>query len=79
MTGLFTTGTNGGRYRAVSGASYVLKTNEPADDVVARVEIPWDPERLSRVGVDPANTFVGKLSTNNQSWDIMHAKSEVNM
>ena len=77
MTGRFTSGTTGGAYRGLSGYSYLLQTNDIGNDVIARVQLPWDPSTLTQLGVDPSNTFVGKLAADNQSWIIQDEKLDV--
>lgn len=79
MTGRFATGTAGGMYRGLTAYSYMMKTNDAATDLIARVEVPWDPMELFSLGVDPSNTYVGKLSADNQSWALNDLRTDVNM
>lgn len=78
MTGRFVTGTNGGSYRGLTAYSYMLKTNDISDDVVAKVEIPYDPSRLSQFGVDSSNAFVGRMARDNHSWVLEDQVLDVN-
>ncbi|KAH8590379.1 hypothetical protein B0O99DRAFT_634761 [Bisporella sp. PMI_857] len=44
--------------------------NETADDLIAKIEVPYDPVMLNSLGVQEANTYVGKLSDDKMSWII---------
>jgi hypothetical protein len=78
MTGRFVTGSNGGSYRGLTAYSYMLKTNDISNDVIAKVEIPYDPTRLTQFGVDSANTFVGHMAADNKSWVLEDEVLDVN-
>jgi hypothetical protein len=69
LTGRYVTGdANGGMYRAVSAYSWIVQTNNQAQDLIATLNIPYDPAMLFTYQIDPSNTFVAKLAPNNQSW-----------
>jgi hypothetical protein len=78
MTGRFVTGTTGGSYRGLTAYSYMLKTNDESNDVIAKVEIPYDPSRLTQFGVDSSNTFVGRMAVDNRSWVLEDQTLDVN-
>jgi hypothetical protein len=69
MTGRYVTGdANGGFYRAVSAYSWIVQTSDQAQDLIATLNIPYDPNMLEAYQVDPSNTFVARLAPDNQSW-----------
>jgi hypothetical protein len=75
----YISGVSGSNYRALSSYSYQIQTNGPAVDLIAALEIPYDPVKLLAFGVDPSNAFVGKLSADNQSWVIVESQNAVDM
>jgi hypothetical protein len=69
LTGRYVTGdANGGFYRAISNYSWVIETNDQAQDLIATINLPYDPTELSAFQIDPANTFVARLAPDNSSW-----------
>ena len=78
MSGSFVTGTTGQTFLGLQSYSYVIKTNVPAPDLVARVEMPWDPTKLTQLGIDPSNTFIGKLAPDGKAWEVMDSWRNVN-
>lgn len=44
--------------------------NETANDLIAKIEIPYDPEQLKKVGVQDANTYAATLASDKMSWLI---------
>jgi hypothetical protein len=78
MTGRYVTGTTGQAFRGLQGYSYIIKTNVPAPDLIARIEMPWDPVRLTEFGVDPSNTFIGKMAADGKSWEVVDTWRNVN-
>jgi pyruvate/2-oxoacid:ferredoxin oxidoreductase beta subunit len=78
MAGTFVSGTTGGQFRGLTGYSYVIKTNQVADDMIARVEIPYDPLRLTDLTIDPANTFVARMAADNKSWVVEDSAQNIN-
>ncbi|CZT48346.1 uncharacterized protein RSE6_09027 [Rhynchosporium secalis] len=70
LSAQFVTGTTGEPYIALQTYSYVIQMNETADDLIAKIEVPYDPLRLAGMGVQESNTYVGKLSDDKQSWTV---------
>lgn len=66
----FVTGATGEPFIALSNYSYVIKMNETANDLIAKIEIPHDPVMLNSMGVNPANSFVATLAPDKKSWVI---------
>ena len=64
---------------ALSPYSYVIKLNETADDLIAKVEVPYDPAQLRAQGVDPANTYVGTLARDKKSWVVSETQRNVHV
>lgn len=70
LSGRFVTGTTGETFVAVMNYSYIIKMNETAQDLIAKIEIPYDPVALAVMGVQEGNTFVGTLAADGQSWVV---------
>jgi hypothetical protein len=66
----FITGTTGEPFIALSSYSYIIQMNETANDLIAKIEVPYDPEQLKKVGVQEANTYVATLAADKMSWVI---------
>jgi hypothetical protein len=66
----FITGTTGEPFVALSTYSYIIQMNETANDLIAKIEIPYDPVQLKKMGVEEANTYVATLAPNKMSWVI---------
>ncbi|KAG7291190.1 hypothetical protein NEMBOFW57_001202 [Staphylotrichum longicolle] len=77
LPGHFVTGTFGGPFIALSNYSYVIKMNESANDLIAKIEIPYDPAALALLGVQEGNTYVGRLADDKMSWVIDEATRNV--
>jgi hypothetical protein len=75
----YVSGSTGGIYRALSPYSYKIQTTGPAVDLIASLQVPYDPIKLLAFGVDPSNAFVGKLASDNQSWVIVESQTAVDM
>ncbi|KAK0121874.1 hypothetical protein ONS95_010153 [Cadophora gregata] len=73
----FVTGTTGEPFVALSGYSYIIQMNETATDLIAKIEIPYDPQRLNAMGIQEADTYVGTLAPDRKSWAIDDAKRNV--
>jgi hypothetical protein len=73
----FVSGTNGEPFVALLNYSYVLKMNESANDLIAKIEIPYNLTMLNDMGVQEANTYVGKLSDDKKSWIINEQQRNV--
>lgn len=70
LPGHFVTGANGEPFIALSNYSYIIRMNETANDLIAKIEIPYDPEMLDQMGIQEANTYVGTLAPDKKSWVI---------
>ncbi|KAH8586297.1 hypothetical protein B0O99DRAFT_678867 [Bisporella sp. PMI_857] len=66
----FVTASNGEPFIGLQAYSYIIQMNETADDLIAKIEIPYDPVMLNSVGVQESNTYVGRLSEDKMSWVI---------
>ena len=77
LPGHFVTGTSGGPFIALSNYSYVINMNETANDLIAKIEIPYDPAALARLGVQEGNTYVGRLADDRMSWVVDEATRNV--
>jgi hypothetical protein len=77
LNGTFVTGGTGEGYRIVRAYSYVIKTNQPGDDMIASVEIPYDPSRLTNASIIDADTYVGKLANDKKAWMISESQRTV--
>jgi hypothetical protein len=66
----FITGTTGEPFVALSNYSYIIQMNETANDLIAKIEVPYDPEQLVKIGVQEANTYVATLAPDKMSWVI---------
>ncbi|KAH7319277.1 hypothetical protein BKA65DRAFT_98212 [Rhexocercosporidium sp. MPI-PUGE-AT-0058] len=70
LAAIFMTGSTGAPFVAVSNYSYIIKMNETANDLIAKIEIPYDPVELQQQGLQEANTFVATLATDGKSWVV---------
>jgi hypothetical protein len=70
LPGNFVTGSSGEPFMAVQNYSYIIKMNETANDLIAKIEIPYDPVVLAQMGIQPTNTYVGTLAADKKSWVI---------
>jgi hypothetical protein len=77
LSGSFVSGSNGEPFVALSNYSYVIRTNETADDLIAKIELPFDPVALQQLGVKSANTYVGQLSVDKASWTVSESQRNV--
>lgn len=77
LDGKFVSGTTGENFQAILPYSYVIKLNEPADDLISKVELPYEPTKLESAGFDPADTYVGKLAPDGKSWMIMENQRNI--
>jgi hypothetical protein len=66
----FVSGANGEPFIALSNYSYIMKMNETANDLIAKIEIPYDPVKLNAMDVQESNTYVATLSNDKKSWII---------
>src|SRR5579859_5393951 len=70
LSASFVTGTTGEPFIALSNYSYIIQMNETANDLIAKIEVPYDPVMLNSVGVQEANTYVGTLAPDKKSWFV---------
>lgn len=70
LSGRFVTGSTGETFVAAMNYSYIIKLNETAQDLVAKIEIPYDPVALAAMGIQEGNTYVGTLAPDGQSWVV---------
>jgi hypothetical protein len=73
----FVSGISGEPWVAVSNYSYQVKMNETANDLIAKIEIPYDPVVLQQIGVQEQNTYVGTLAPDGRSWMINELQRNV--
>jgi hypothetical protein len=77
LNGIFVTGSTGEGFRGLQRYSYVIKTNETTDDLIAKVELPYNLQQLQAAGIDASDTYVGKLAPDGKSWMIMETQRNV--
>jgi hypothetical protein len=71
-------GTTGEPWIAIYNYSWVINFNETALDLVgAKIEAPYDPEQLERLGVTDDNTYVGRLSPDGKAWLVDDATRNI--
>jgi hypothetical protein len=70
LPGQFVSGSTGEGFIALSKYSYIVKMNETANDLIAKIEIPYDPAVVAAMGVQETNTYVGTLAQDKMSWVI---------
>jgi hypothetical protein len=70
LPGNFVTGSTGGPFIALMNYSYIIKMNETANDLIAKIEIPYDLEKLAQQGIQESNTYVGTLAQDKMSWVV---------
>jgi hypothetical protein len=44
----FITGTTGGPFVALSNYSYIIQMNETANDLIAKIDVPYEPDEVSQ-------------------------------
>lgn len=53
--------------------------NETAQDLIAKIELPYDPISLQEQGFDLSNTFVGKLAADGKAWVVSEGQRNVHV
>lgn len=53
--------------------------NETAQDLIAKIELPYDPIALQQKGFEVSNTFVGKLAPDGKAWVITEGQRNVHI
>src|SRR3954454_19297526 len=66
----FVTGSNGEPFVGLQPYSYIIAMNETANDLIAKIEIPYDPVMLSKMGIQESNTYIGRLAEDKMSWIV---------
>lgn len=75
----FVKDTSGEPFIALSNYSWIIKMNETAKDLIAKIELPYDPVKVKNMGVDVANTYVGKLAPDRMSWEVSELQRNVHV
>src|SRR3954471_18792128 len=73
----FVTGTTGEPFVALSNYSYIIQMNETANDLIAKIEVPYNPDMLASMGMQEANTYVATLAPDKKSWVVNDATRNV--
>ncbi|CAN8103301.1 unnamed protein product [Discula destructiva] len=79
LPGQFVTGSSGESFMNLSPYSWIIKMNEPADDLIAKIELPYDPVALQQQGMDISNTYVGTLAADGKSWVVSEQQRNVHI
>jgi hypothetical protein len=79
LSGGFVSGSTGAPFEALSKYSYVVQMNETANDLIAKIELPYDPVALQKIGIDQSNTYVGTLAADKKSWVVSESQRNVHM
>jgi hypothetical protein len=79
LPGRFVSGSSGEPFVTLSNYSWVIKVNDTAHDLIAKVELPYDPKNVKRKGCEVANTYVGVLSDDGKSWMVDESRRNVHM
>jgi hypothetical protein len=79
LPGKFVSRTTGEPFIALSDYSWIIRVNDSAHDLIAKVELPYDTEEVQRRGCDVANTYVGTLSNDGKSWMVDESRRNVHM
>ena len=79
LPGNFVTGSTGEGFINLSNYSWIIEMNETARDLIAKVELPYDPVALRQQGVDVSNTYVGTLAADKKSWVISESQRNVHV
>ncbi|KAK2615853.1 hypothetical protein N8I77_002578 [Diaporthe amygdali] len=79
LPGNFVKGSSGEGFTSLSTYSWIVKMNETAQDLIAKIELPYDPVALQKEGFDVSNTFVGKLAPDGKAWVISENQRNVHV
>ncbi|KAB2107842.1 hypothetical protein AG0111_0g3663 [Alternaria gaisen] len=79
LPGSFVSGSNGAPFVALSNYSWIVELNETANDLIAKIELPYDPVALQKVGIDQDNTYVGVLAADKKSWIVSESQRNVHV
>ncbi|KAF1989875.1 hypothetical protein K402DRAFT_460630 [Aulographum hederae CBS 113979] len=69
LSGSFVTGSTG-TFTSLAPNSFIVTLSDPAPDLVSSVGLPFDAEALKAQTIDPANTYVGRLASDKNSWVV---------
>lgn len=70
LSARFVTGSTGEGFVALMNYSYIIQMNETANDLIAKIEIPYELDMLNQMQVQEGNTYVGTLAPDKMSWVI---------
>ncbi|KAI9047636.1 hypothetical protein LZ554_008347 [Drepanopeziza brunnea f. sp. 'monogermtubi'] len=70
LSSIYMEGTTGGPFVPLSNYSYIIKTSDQATDLIAKIEIPYDPAVLAQQGIQESNTYVASLSPDGNAWMV---------
>lgn len=73
----FVSGANGESFVGIQNYSYVIQMSDSANDLIAKIEIPYEVDKLNSMGVQEGNTYVGMLSADKKSWAVDYATRNV--
>lgn len=76
----FITGTNGGSaetFVPLSNNSYIVTMNEPANDLIANIAMPYNIDDIRAKGVQASNTYVATLAADKRSWIVDEATRNI--
>jgi hypothetical protein len=76
LAGHFVTGSNGEPFLALSSYPYIIKLNETANDLIAKIKVPYDQVMLNAMGVQEANTYVGALAADKKKLGDRRTKAK---
>ncbi|PVH98882.1 hypothetical protein DM02DRAFT_508143, partial [Periconia macrospinosa] len=79
LPGNFVSGSSGAPFVSLSNYSWVIKLNETANDLIAKIELPYDPVALQKVDIDQGNTYVGVLAADKKSWTVFESQRNVHV
>jgi hypothetical protein len=79
LPGNFVKGSSGEGFVSLSKYSWIIKMNETAQDLIAKIELPYDPLALQQQGFDVANTYVGQLAADGKAWVISEGQRNVHV
>lgn len=79
LPGQFVTGSSGEGWVSLSKYSWIITMNETADDMIAKIEVPHDPEAAKEQGIELSNLYVGTLAADKRSWIVSEAQRNVHM
>lgn len=78
LPGNFVSGTSSSQgFIALQSFSYVVKTSEPANDVIAEIALPFDKAALEQQGMSATDTYVGKLAADGKSWVVSETRRTI--